>query len=156
MKKLIALLIVALTTITFSGFAQDDTEETTKSNIQEYTPSKLLKKGQWDIKFFNSIYTQTESTDERSKSVTIPRQTFFTNTTEIYTGVSNNSRINVGLIFQVRSNTFGGAGALDVFKFEDNANARFGLTTIAPSIRVQPFASVPNFSIHKFCVFSSI
>ncbi|RKE98414.1 hypothetical protein [Ichthyenterobacterium magnum] len=144
MKKIIALLV--LTTITFSGFAQDDTEETSKSNIQEYTPSKLLKKGQWDIKFFNSIYTQTESTNERSKSVTIPRQTFFTNTTEVYTGVSNNSRINVGLIFQVRSNTFGGAGALDVFKFEDNANARFGLTTIAPSIRVQPFASVPNFS----------
>ena len=143
MKKLLTLLVCI--TITFSGFSQEDSEEQ-KSVIQEYTPSKLLKKGQWDIKFFNSLYTQTKSTDAGSNSFTIPRETFFTNTTEIYSGVSQNSRVNIGFIFQIRSNTFGGADALDVFKFEDNASARSGLTTIAPSIRVQPFASVPNFS----------
>lgn len=127
------------------GFAQEEDQEI--SNVQEYTPSKLLKKGQWDVKFFNSIYTQTERTDAGSTSETIDRETFFTNTTEIYTGVSNNSRINIGLIFQIRANTYGGAGALDVFSFEDNnTDARSGLTTIAPSIRVQPFRSISNFS----------
>jgi len=143
MKKLLTLLVCI--TITFSGFSQEHTEDQ-KSNIQEYTPSKLLKKGQWDIKFFNSLYTQTKSTDAGSNSFTIPRETFFTNTTEIYSGVSQNSRVNIGFIFQIRSNTFGGADALDVFNFEDNASTRSGLTTIAPSIRVQPFASIPNFS----------
>ncbi|WP_298416893.1 hypothetical protein [uncultured Kordia sp.] len=146
-KNNLILTMLALLFVSFS-FAQDQDDETTdeKSNIQEYTPSKLLKKGQWDIKFFNSIYTQTERTDERSNSVTIPRETFFTNTTEIYTGISDNRRINIGFIFQVRSNTFGGAGALDVFKFKDNGQARSGLTTIAPSIRVQPFKNISNFS----------
>lgn len=144
MKKIIALLI--FTTVTFSGFSQEESEQE-KSNIQEYTPSKLLKKGQWDIKFFNSLYTQTRRTDAGNNSVDIPRESFFTNTTEIYTGISKNSRINIGLIIQVRSNVFGGADALDVFKFEDNAFARSGLTTIAPSIRVQPFKSVANFSL---------
>ena len=93
------------------------------------------------------MYTQTVRTDQGSSSVTIPRETFFTNTTEIYTGISENSRVNIGFIFQIRSNTFGGADALDVFKFEDNASARSGLTTIAPSIRIQPFASIANFSL---------
>ena len=146
MKKLITLLVFL--TVSVVVFAQEeiDTTEETKSNIQEYTPSKLLKKGQWDIKSFNSIYTQTERTDAGSKSVKIARETFLTNTTEIYTGVSENSRINIGLIFQLRANTFGGAGALDVLKLRDNANSRSGLTTIAPSIRVQPIGSVPNFS----------
>ncbi len=143
MKK---LLLLVFTTITFSGFSQD-TSEDQKTNIQEYTPSKLLNKGQWDIKFFNSIYTQTESTDAGSSSVTIARETFYTNTTEIFTGISKNSRVNIGFIFQLRSNTFGGASIFDVFKFEDNASARSGLTTIAPSIRVQPFANTPNFSL---------
>lgn len=144
MKK-ITLLTIALL-VAFIGFSQDD-EDTDRSVIQEYTPSKLLKKGQWDIKFFNSIYTQTEQTNARSTSVDIPRQTFFTNTTEIYTGVSNNARINVGLIFQVRSNTLNGQGALDVFSFKDNGNdRRSGLTTLAPSIRVQPFKGLSNFS----------
>ena len=145
MKKL-SIVILSIFCISFTGFSQDDEQTQTRSNIQEYTPSKLLKKGQWDIKSFNSIYTQTERTDEGSKSVTIDRETFLTNTTEIYTGVSNNSRINLGLIFQFRANTFGGAGALEVLKLKDNDNARSGLTTIAPSIRVQPFANVPNFS----------
>lgn len=144
MKKCIALLV--LVAISYTGFSQED-QEPKKSNIQEYTPSKLLSKGQWDIKFFNSIYTQTDKTNTRSKSVTIPRETFFTNTTEIYTGISKNSRVNIGFIFQVRSNTLAGQGALDVFKFEDNAGARSGLTTIAPSVRVQPFTSIPNFSL---------
>ena len=146
-KNNLILTLLAILFVSFS-FAQDQDDESTdeKSNIQEYTPSKLLKKGQWDIKFFNSIYTQTERTDAGSTSVTIPRETFFTNTTEIYTGISNNSRINIGFIFQVRSNTFGGAGALDVFKFEDGPSSRSGLTTIAPSIRVQPFKNISNFS----------
>lgn len=145
--KNLFITAIALLFVSFS-FAQDQDDETTdeKSNVQEYTPSKLLKKGQWDIKFFNSIYTQTERTDQGSTSVTIPRETFFTNTTEIYTGISDNRRINIGFIFQVRSNTFGGAGALDVFNFKDDATSRSGLTTIAPSIRVQPFKNISNFS----------
>ncbi|WP_298520789.1 hypothetical protein [uncultured Kordia sp.] len=147
--KNLFLTLFALLFVSFS-FAQDDDQDEDTSddltNIQEFTPSKLLRKGQWDIKFFNSIYTQTERTDEGSTSVTIPRETFFTNTTEIYTGISDNRRINIGFIFQVRSNTFGGAGALDVFNFRDDATSRSGLTTIAPSIRVQPFKNISNFS----------
>jgi hypothetical protein len=146
MKKIIALTLIL--TINFLGFSQED-EETTRSNVQEFTPSKLLNKGQWDIKFFNSLYTQTKSTGEGTgESFDIDRQNFFTNTTEVYTGVSNNSRINVGLIVQVRANNYGGQSAFSVFDFDNNGtDSRSGFTTIAPSIRVQPFASVPNFSI---------
>ena len=141
------LALYSLILMIWSGYAQEETDDNL-SNIQEFTPSKLLRKGQWDIKFFNGLYTQTERTDGGSTSVTIPRETFFTNTTEVYTGISENSRVNVGLIIQVRSNTLGGQGALEVFKFEDNnTDARSGFTTIAPSIRFQPFASIPNFSL---------
>lgn len=145
MKKTLAL--IALVAVSFNGYSQEDDTETTTSNVQEFTPSKLLSKGQWDIKVFSGLYTQTEQTDAESNSGTIPRQTFFTNTNEIYTGVSNNSRINVGLVFQIRSNSLAGQGALDVFSFEDNGNdRRSGVTTIAPSIRVQPFKNISNFS----------
>ena len=146
MKKVI-VLAVALA-ISFAGFAQEQ-KEPARSNVQEFTPSKLLNKGQWDIKFFNSLYTQTKSTGEGTgESFDIDRQNFFTNTTEVYTGVSNNSRINVGLIVQVRANNYGGQSAFSVFDFDNNGtDSRSGFTTIAPSIRVQPFASVPNFSI---------
>ncbi len=123
-------------------------EEETKSNIQTFTPSKLLKKGQWDIKTFNGLYTQTKKTDEGSKSGTIPRENFFTSTNEVYTGISETSRINVGLIVQVRSNTFNGSKALSVGKLKnDRINSRFGVSQIAPSIRIQPFKNIGNFSV---------
>jgi hypothetical protein len=141
------LTIVFALFLSLAVFSQQDTTAVEKSNIQEFTPSKLLRKGQWDIKFFNSLYTQTKQTNERSAAQDIERQNFFTNTTEIYTGVSANSRINVGLVFQIRANTFNGQDALSVFSFEnDLVDSRSGLTTIAPSIRVQPFANVSNFS----------
>lgn len=148
--KINTFLALALALITVYSYAQEEENnenDNQRSNVQTYTPSKLLKKGQWDIKFFNGLYTQTKQTDGGSTAQDIERQSFFTNTTEIYTGVSNSSRVNVGLIFQVRANTYNGAKALSVFEFEDNnTDARSGLTTIAPSIRVQPFANIGNFS----------
>lgn len=142
------IFIIAITSVSCLGYAQDDSNESTKSNIQEYTPSKLLKKGQWDIKLFNSIYTQTERTDEGSKSVKIDRETFFTSKLEVFTGVTESSRFNVGVVVQTKSNTYGGAGALDVLSFKDDRKTtRNGLSSVAPSIKVQPFKKVSNFSL---------
>lgn len=136
-------LIISFFIITF-GYAQDEPE---KSNIQEYTPSKLIGKGQWDIKWFNNLYTETESTFVEG---TTPRQTFFTSTFEVYTGVGNNNRLNLGLIARVRSNVVADRGALEVFNFDgETGTARSGLTAIAPSIKFVPFPSISNFSIQS-------
>lgn len=146
MKKVLVLAITL--TIGFIGFSQEEEDESAISNVQEFTPSKLLSKGQWDIKTFSSLYTQTRQTDARSKSVKVARQTFFTNTSEIYTGISNNSRINVGLVVQSRANTLAGQGAFEVFKLRDNEDTRrSGIATVAPSVRIQPFKNIANFSI---------
>ncbi len=141
----ISILLLLISIFSFQGFSQEEDISNQQSNIQSYTPSKLLNKGQWDMKFFNSIYTQTKRTDGGSENVDIPRETFFTNTTEIYTGLSENSRINIGFIFQVRSNNYGG-DTFDFLDFTNNETSRSGLTTIAPSIRVQPFKNIGNFS----------
>lgn len=129
----------------FGGLAQDSLRQ--KSNIQEYTPSKLIGKGQYDLKWFNNLYTETKST---FASGTQPRQTFFTSTLEAYTGIGSKNRWNVGAIFEFRSNVIGDRPALDVFKFDgDETTARSGLTSIAPSVKFVPIASVSNFSIQS-------
>ncbi|WP_028889920.1 hypothetical protein [Tenacibaculum ovolyticum] len=147
MKTRIIHIITTVALFSFSqGFAQEEKKEE-KSNIQTYTPSKLLNKGQWDIKFFNGLYTQTKATGENnSKSSKIARQNFFTSTVEVFTGVSDNSRFNVGAIVEFRSNTFGGRQALSVFSLEDTNTDRKGISSIAPSVKIQPFESIGNFS----------
>lgn len=141
-KNFIAIVLLMLT-ITL-GFSQDDEE---KSNIQQYTPSKLIGKGQIDLKWFNNLYTETKSTFVEGD---IPRQTFFTSTLEAYTGVGSNKRWNLGVILEFKSNVINGRDALDVFKFDgEDSSARSGLTSIAPSVKFVPFTSVSNFSIQS-------
>lgn len=147
MKKIIAILV--FTAIAFTGFSQEKEEENQGSVIQTYTPSKLLKKGQWDIKWFNNLYTETKDLfgpngDKRS----IPRNTFFTSTIDVFTGVSDNNNFNIGLLLEFRSNVIAGRDALDVFKFDgERGTARSGFTSFAPAIKFNPIKSVSNFTI---------
>lgn len=147
MKKILALSIILFLTVQ-NFTAQNESI----SNIQEFTPSKLLRKGQWDIKGFVSLYTQTKDRDnEGNRRRTAKRETFLTNTNEIFVGVSDNSRLNIGLITRAVSFQRGGSGIYDAagaFRLKnDQRNTRAALTALAASIRFQPFKSISNFSL---------
>ena len=150
MKKINHILAVftLLQVATSFSYAQTDEEaSSTKSVIQEFTPSILLKKGQWDIKWFNNLYTETKSTFNGVES-DIPRNTFFTSTVDIFTGISDSNRFNVGLLLEFRSNVVGGRDALDVFSFDgESGSARSGFTSFAPAVKFNPIKSVSNFTI---------
>jgi hypothetical protein len=128
--------------------AQEDVD-TLQSNIQTYTPSKLLEKGKLDIKWFNNLYTQTKR-NSIGKTLTEPRSNYFTTSLEVFTGVSENKKFNAGLILEYRSNTFADQSATSVFAFKNEfGKARTGLSHIAPSIKIAPFNALPRFSIQS-------
>ena len=132
--------------LSLSIFGQNELSKK-KSNIISFTPSKLLSKGQWDIKWFNNIYTETESTFSSGEQ---PRINFFTSSFDLFTGISKNSRINVGLLFEVRSNTIGGRDIFDVFSFDnDGVTGRSGLTSFAPAIKFNPIKNIGNLTIQS-------
>jgi hypothetical protein len=142
MKKII--IVIAIISIPFLGFSQED-PEAEKSVIQEYTPSKLLDKGQWDIKWFNNLYTQTKSTFSDGREA---RQTFFTSTVDIFTGVSEGRKINVGLLLEFRSNVINDRYPLEVFRFDgESGTARSGFTSFAPAVKFNPIKSISNLTI---------
>lgn len=147
MKKLIAILV--FTAIAFTGYSQEEDQENQGSVIQTYTPSKLLKQGQWDIKWFNNLYTETKDLfGPNGTKQDIPRNTFFTSTVDVFTGVSPESKFNIGLLLEFRSNVIGGRDALDVFSFDgERGTARSGFTSFAPAIKFNPIKSVGNFTI---------
>jgi len=148
MKKILSLSIIFVLAI--QNFTAQ--EESNLSNIQEFTPSKLLKKGQWDIKGFVSLYTQTKSRDANGNRSRLERRdTFLTNTNEFFVGVSNNSRVNVGLVTRAVSYQSGGDNlyeAAGAFRLKnDQRSTRAALTALAPSVRLQPFKKISNFSL---------
>lgn len=141
------IILAALLSISFLGFSQEESTESSGSNIQTYTPSKLLNKGQWDIKWFNNLYTEVKAADQNGDVNSIDRQNFFTSTLEVFTGISDNNRINIGAIIEYRSNTFADRQALSVFSLKDSNSDRKGLSAIAPAIKFQPIENISNFSI---------
>ncbi len=138
--------LFVLLCISFSSFSQEEEEE--KNNLQVFTPSKLLNQGQWDIKWFNNLYSQTRSADGNATISSIPRQTFFTTTLEVFTGVSQNNRVNVGGIFEFRSNA-NDANALSVLSFKNSSTSHAALTNFIPSVKIQPFENIGNFSFQS-------
>ncbi|MGG8496366.1 hypothetical protein ACQY1Q_08105 [Tenacibaculum sp. TC6] len=146
MKNSLKYLLLTFVLYGVQVIAQEEDSENSKSNIQTYTPSRLLNKGQWDIKFFNNLYTETKG-NFNGVTADKPRENYFTSTVEAFTGISENNRINVGAIIEFRSNTRGGRQALSVFSLKDTNSDRKGITTIAPAIKFQPFKNVGNFSI---------
>lgn len=145
-NRFLKVVSIALFIFSFNAFAQED--DKSKSNIQTYTPSKLLNKGQWDVKFFNNLYTETKGRYSGVKSGKA-RETYFTSTLDIFTGVSNNNRLNIGLLLEYRSNTINGKSATSVFGFNNDVNSRQGLSSFAPAIKWQPIENIGNFSIQS-------
>lgn len=149
MGKQNKILILFTLFLISSVFAQTDSNQKERSNIQNYTPSKLLEKRKIDVKWFNNLYTQTRSESNGLKT-DVPRSTFFTSSLEVFTGVSPNKKINAGLILEYRSNSFNGNSATSVFDFKnDLGTARNGLSHFAPSIKIAPFNKWNNFSIQS-------
>lgn len=142
MKKTILAIFFLASCIL--GHSQVDSKG--KSNILKYTPSKLLEKGQIDIKWFNNLYTQTKSTFNDSKD----RESFFTTSIDFFTGISNSNRVNIGILIEARSNIINNKPALDVLKFgNDDGTSRSGLGSFAPAIKFNPIKKVSNFTIQS-------
>jgi hypothetical protein len=142
MKKLILFISMLLINY-FLCIAQE------KSNIQTYTPSKLLEQGKVDIKWFNNLYTQTKE-ESNGSTFRIPRSNFFTTSLEVFTGITKDKKLNAGIIVEFRSNSFAGNSPTSVFSFINEAGkSRVGLSHIAPSLKIAPFNAVPRFSIQS-------
>jgi hypothetical protein len=93
------------------------------------------------------LYTQTESTFTNGRE---PRQTFFTSSVDIFTGISENNRVNIGLLLEFRSNVTDGRKALAALSFgNDGITERSGFTSFAPAIKFNPIKSVGNFTIQS-------
>ena len=125
-----------------------------RSIIQEFTPSRLLPKGSWEVKAFNNLYTETRTSDEEGNRSDVSRSTFLTNIIEGFVGVSPDARVNVGVILTVRSSLISGPEreqpAIDVLRYgNDEQFARSGLAYAAPSVRITPFKRLPRLSFQS-------
>jgi len=123
------------------------------SNIQRFTPSVLLQKGQVEVKVFNNLYTQTAfRNNDREKVDLGQKETFYTGIFQFNYGVSSNSKWNVGFELNyhaVRLDRDTDSSPLKVFGEDEDGLIfrRSQFSYLGPRVRFAPFENIPKFSI---------
>jgi hypothetical protein len=121
-----------------------------KLSTQEFTPSVLYSKGQWEYKHFNNLYSQTEGFDNEGNKVKYNnRGTYLSSINQVLFGV--NSRFNVGFDFWIKSVRIDNINSspLSALLFQNNTNARTALSGIGPKVKFQPFKHLSRLSIQS-------
>ncbi len=122
-------------------------------NLQSYTPSRLLLRGELEIKQFNNIYTQTAFYDGNSARVELnSRQTYFTGITNILIGW--NGRVNFGLDLFLKAVRLDetGSSPFSVLRFSSGPKARAALASFAPKIKIAPWSRISSLAVQTSVV----
>lgn len=125
------------------------TKDKKKQNLQNFTPSALFAKGQWEFKAFLNLYTQSSQFINFQKSRTI-RSTYFTGINQFLIGV--NDWLNVGANFWTKSVLVGGPrgdNPLNILLFPNDDGFRFSPIYFGPKLKVAPFKKAPRLSIQS-------
>lgn len=129
------------------------TAEVAPQSLQSYTPSTLLSPGQLEIKQFNNVYTQTAFFDEEGNHREDNfRSTYYTGILNILYGEAPRVNIGIDIFFKSvrvddRSSKF-----INVFRFAGEPSSRTALASIAPKLKVAPFASLPRLALQTALV----
>lgn len=130
----------------------DPGDEPEAFNPQTYNPGTLLRKGQFDLTLFNSIYTQDRSRwmgQEFSGS----RESFYGTAAQFTYGVSENARLNLGIEVNFRASsrssdsTYG--SLFNPFMFTNTDSTRVGVSSVGARVKLNPFEGNNDFSFQS-------
>ena len=110
------------------GLAQAQESE---RSLQQYTPSALFVRGQWELKHFSNVYVQTKAFDDRLRkdgNRSPGRQVYATFIHQFLYGIHR--RVNVGFDVWVKH--------VAVHDLPLTAR-RTGLSGVGPKIKITPF-----------------
>ena len=124
-----------------------------QTNLEKYTPSILFSKGEWELNFFNNLYSQNTSRNAKGEILNLGQQQTFINSLLQFTlGVSNDARFNLGIDLMV-TNAFYGKSSTDTGIRISDGFHESALSGFGPRIKLSPIASIPYLSIQSSLLF---
>lgn len=114
-----------------------------KENLQNYTPSILFQKRQWEFKSFQNVYLQTKSFSADYTKVTTGRgaEIYASSINQFLIGLSTN--INIGFDVWAKG-----------VNLENSTRENWGtIANVGSKIKIAPFKSLPRFSIQSTWLF---
>ncbi len=130
---------------------EEELEETGDRNrLQLYTPSSLLEWGQWEVKYFQQLYSQTRFYDGNGESIDQGSRSNF------YSGILNftlgyNKRVNFGFDAWIQAASIDSpeSSPFKLFTFPGGSQGRVLLSAIGPKVKWQPLRKVNDFTLQS-------
>ena len=130
---------------------------TESQNLQDYTPSILINKGQTEFKLFNSLYTQTQFFNTESNKLDAGgRSTFFTSIAEYNYGLSSTFSIGGELWFRSVYSGAETSSITNVLRFTNSTQSRTGINLAGIKIKLNPIKKWKQFSVQTGLLLSVI
>jgi hypothetical protein len=127
------------------------TDEPT-SNLLNFTPSVLLRKGQVELTSFYNIYTQEKIRNKSGEKVLLDgRQSFFNTQYSFSYGVSKSARLNLG--FDLLFTSFSDGNSLLSPLTQSGDFNQLVFAGFGPNVRFTPFKSIYNLSVRSTFLF---
>ncbi len=123
-------------------------------NLQTYTPSALLLKGQVELKVFNNLYTQRAFFNQTmDRNMDGARSTYFGTFNNFLYGLSE--KINLGFDLYIRAFRTGARdeSPFSVLQFTNTDQSRVALAKFGPRIKFVPFKNIGRLSVQSTLLF---
>lgn len=126
-------------------------------NVQDYTPSLLINKGQTEFKLFNSLYTQSQYFNIDSEKLDAGgRSNFFTSIMEYNYGVSPNVTLGGEVWFRSVSKGQANSSPTNVLTFTNSSQSRSGINLAGFKVKFNPIKKWEKLSVQSGFLFSVI
>jgi len=150
MNKSLALIPILMILLTLNVNGQN-------KNVQDYTPSLLINKGQTEFKTFNSLYTQSQFFNATSEKLDAGgRSNFFTSIIEYNYGVSSKVTLGSEIWFRSVSNGSATSSPTNVLTFTNSSQSRTGINLAGVKIKFNPIKKWEKLSVQSGFLFSII
>ena len=132
-------------------------KNTSNKNVQDYTPSLLINRGQTEFKLFNSLYTQSQFFDiENEKLNADKRSNFFTSIIEYNYGVSSKVTLGGEVWYRAVSNGPTNSSPANVLTFTNSSKSRSGINLAGFKVKFNPIKKWKKLSIQSGLLLSVI
>ncbi|MEM9337301.1 MAG: DUF547 domain-containing protein [Bacteroidota bacterium] len=124
------------------------------SNLLQFTPSQLFRKGQYEVNFFNNLYSQTSVRNKSGEELQQDRRvSILTSTLQFTYGVSQTAKVNIGADVVLAGGSVGLTSGNQFQLFGSNIANDFAVAAIGPRVKFQPFQKYQFFSIQSTLLF---
>tara|TARA_B100000809_G_scaffold121024_1_gene119236 strand:- start:4239 stop:5117 length:879 start_codon:yes stop_codon:yes gene_type:complete len=154
MNKILVLLVLLMILLTTVVSGQ---KKSVNKNVQDYTPSLLINKGQTEFKLFNSLYTQSQFFNAAAEKLDAGgRSNFFTSIIEYNYGVSSKVTLGGEVWYRAVSNGTTTSSATNVLAFTNSSQSRSGINLAGFKIKFNPIRKWKKLSVQSGLLLSVI